>query len=71
MLNVQFFIYLQHFVFEKKIFLLNSLHARLSSRYEAWSYKKRKHKNIKTYIKSVIRQGRIQIPDADFFWTIP
>ena len=30
-----------------------SLHARLSSHYEAWSYKKRKHKKVKAYRKSI------------------
>ena len=31
----------------------NSLHARLNSHYQAWSYKKKKHKKIKAYTKSV------------------
>ena len=31
----------------------NSLLARLSSHYEVWSYKKKKHKKIKAYRKSV------------------
>ena len=37
------------------IFLKNrdSLHARLNSHYEAWSYKKKKHKNIRAHRKSV------------------
>ena len=30
-----------------------SLHARLSSHYEAWSYKKRKHKKVTSYRKSI------------------
>ena len=30
-----------------------SLHARLNSHYEAWSYKKRKHKKVKAYRKSI------------------
>ena len=30
-----------------------SLHARLNSHYNAWSYKKQKHKKIETYRKSV------------------
>ena len=30
-----------------------SLHASLSSHYEAWSYKKRKHKKVKVYRKSI------------------
>ena len=35
------------------IFNLGSLHARLKSHYEAWSYKKNRHKKIKAYRKSV------------------
>ena len=31
----------------------DSLHARLNSHYKAWSYKKKKHKKIKVYRKSV------------------
>ena len=31
----------------------DSLHARLKSHYETWSYKKKKHKNITAYRKSV------------------
>ena len=31
----------------------NLFHARLDSHYEAWSYKKKKHKKIKVYWKSV------------------
>ena len=36
-------------------FFLNwySLHARLNSHYEAWSYKKRKHKKVEAYRKSI------------------
>ena len=30
-----------------------SLHARLNSHYEAWSYKKRKHKKVKAYRKPI------------------
>ena len=30
-----------------------SLHARLNSHYEAWSYRKRKHKKVKAYRKSI------------------
>ena len=30
-----------------------SLNARLNSHYEAWSYKKRKHKKVKAYRKSI------------------
>ena len=32
---------------------LDSLHARLNSHYEAWSYKKKNHKKITAYRKSV------------------
>ena len=40
---------------QQEIFLFNwdSLHARLKSHYEAWSYKKRSTKNITGYRKSV------------------
>ena len=31
----------------------DSLHARLNSQYEAWSYKKKKHKKIRAHRKSV------------------
>ena len=34
-------------------FFWYSLHARLNSHYEAWSYKKRKHKKVKAYRKSI------------------
>ena len=34
-------------------FWLDSLHGRLNSHYEAWSSKKKKHKKIKAYRKSV------------------
>ena len=39
----------------KKFIFLNwdSLHARLNSHYEAWSYKKKKHKKIRAHRKSV------------------
>ena len=30
-----------------------SLHASLNSHYDAWSYKKRKHKKVKAYRKSI------------------
>ena len=37
------------------IFFFNwySLHARLSSHYDAWSYKKRNHRKVKAYSKSI------------------
>ena len=31
----------------------DSLHAKLNSHYEAWSYKKKKHKKVTAYRKSV------------------
>ena len=34
-------------------FYWDSLHARLGSHYEAWSYKKKKHKKIRAHKKSV------------------
>ena len=40
--------------YAKEIFFnWDSLHARLNSHHEAWSNKKKKHKKIKAYIKSV------------------
>ena len=39
--------------FFKTFFDWDSLHARLNSRYEAWSYNKKKHKKIKACRKSV------------------
>ena len=35
------------------VFNSDSLHAKLNSHYEAWSYKKKKYKNIKAYRKAV------------------
>ena len=35
------------------VFNQGSLHARLNSHYKAWSYKKKKHKKIKAYKKSL------------------
>ena len=37
----------------KFLFNWDSLHARLNSNQEAWSYKRKKHKNIKRYKKSL------------------
>ena len=31
----------------------DSLHAKLNSHYETWSYKKKKHKKVKAYMKSI------------------
>ena len=33
------------------LFSWDSLHAGLNSHHEAWSYKKKKHKKVKTYTK--------------------
>ena len=41
------------FFFYTYIFNWDSLHARLNSHYEAWCYKKKKHKKITAYQKSV------------------
>ena len=45
-----------------KIFFLNwdSLHARLNSHYEAWSYKKNKHKKTAAYRKSVWKEPTVK-----------
>ena len=37
----------------------NSLHARLNGRYKAWSYKKKKHKNIKIYRESLQKEPTV------------
>ena len=37
----------------KIFFNWDSFHARLTSRYKAWSYKKKEHKKIKAYRKSL------------------
>ena len=48
----------------KKIFFKNfdSLHAMLNSHYEAWSYKKKKHKKI-THIESLLINN-LQLKDV-------
>ena len=38
----------------------DSLHARLNSHYEAWSYKKKKHKKIKAYRKSAQKEPTVK-----------
>ena len=56
-----FYGFFQYFLFYCKMiffislffFKLGSLHARLNSHYKAWSYKKKKHKKITSYRKSV------------------
>ena len=42
------------------LFNWDSLHARLNSHYEAWSYKKNKHKKIKAYRKSVQKEPTVK-----------
>ena len=37
-----------------------SLHARLNSHYEAWSYKKKKYKKVKAYMKSVYKEPTVK-----------
>ena len=37
-----------------------SLQARLNSHYEAWSYKKRKHKKVKAYRKSIQKEPAVK-----------
>ena len=51
-LTARNFIFFYFFIF---LFFFNwdSLHARLNSHYKAWSYKKKKHKKIKAYRKSL------------------
>ena len=41
---------IHHLIF---FFNWNSLHAKLNSHYEPWSYKKKKHKKIEAYRKPV------------------
>ena len=42
------------------LFNWDSLHTRLSRHYEAWSYKKKKHKKIKTYRKSAQKEPNVK-----------
>ena len=46
----------------KKIFFKNfdSLHAMLNSHYKAWSYKKKKHKKITAYRKSIQEEPTVK-----------
>ena len=46
----------------------DSLNARLNSHYEAWSYKKKKHKKITAYRKSVYKEPTVKryLPILDF-----
>ena len=52
-LKLLFRMYLKEMFFLKKKKNWDSLHARLNSHYEAWSYKKRSTKKITGYRKSV------------------
>ena len=47
-------------------FNCDSLYALLDSHYEAWSYKKKKHKRIKTYVQEICLQktGRLKVSDS-------
>ena len=47
---------------EVRFFFFNcdSLHASLNSHYKAWSYKKKKHKKIKAYRKSVQKEPTVK-----------
>ena len=38
-----------------------SLHAKLNSYYEAWKYKKKKHKKIKTHKKSFYKEPTVKM----------
>ena len=49
-----------HFCFLFFKFNWHSLHARLNSHYEAWSYKKKKHKKITAYRKSVQKEPTVK-----------
>ena len=57
-------------------FLYNwdSLYARLNSHYKTWSYKKKKHKKIKAYSKSVKKEPTVKrcllIPDLKTIYVI-
>ena len=45
---------------EKIFFNLDSLHASLNSDYKIWSYKKKKHKKMKSYRKSVQKEPTVK-----------
>ena len=57
----QFILYIYIYIY---IYIFNwySLHARLNSHYEAWSYKKKKHKKVKVYTRNLIRKN-LQLKD--------
>ena len=54
-LGFLYFIFLTFFLFN-----WDSLHARLNSHYETWSYKKKKHKKITAYRKSVQKEPTVK-----------
>ena len=39
----------------------DSLHARLNSHYKTWSFKKREHKKIKAYMKSLYKEPTVDM----------
>ena len=43
----------------KFFFNWDSLHARLNSHYKAWNYKKKKHKKMKAYRKSLYKEPSV------------
>ena len=45
--------FINRIIFFIYVYSWDSLHARLNSHYKAWSYKKKKHKKIKAYRKSL------------------
>ena len=54
---------MQLFFFSELSFFLknwHSLHVRLNTHYEAWSYKKKKHKKVKAYRKSVYKEPPVK-----------
>ena len=42
------------------LMIWDSLHARLNSHYEAWSYKKKKYEKIKAYTKSAQKKTTVK-----------
>ena len=53
-------LWIYNYIYIFNIFNCDSLHARLNSHYKAWSYKKKKHKNIKAYRKSVQKEPTVK-----------
>ena len=56
MVNIKSYFYFLLFFF----FNWDSLHARLNSHYKACNYKKKTHKNIKAYRKSVQKEPTVK-----------